>query len=74
MSKPLMILPSSDSNSIRLVRLPDDFESHEAFRHVTGIIAAIEEQQPGCNTEDILASLEDHGFEPVEFILGPALP
>jgi len=74
MSKPLMILPSSDSNSIRLVRLPDDFESHEAFRHVTGIIAAIEEQQPDCTTEDILASLEDHGFEPVEFILGPALP
>ena len=74
MSKPLMILPSSDSNSIRLVRLPDDFESHEAFRHATGIIAAIEEQQPDCTTEDILASLEDHGFEPVEFILGPALP
>ena len=74
MSKPLMILPSSDSNSIRLVRLPDDFESHEAFRHVTGIIAAVEEQQPDCSTEDILASLEDHGFEPVEFILGPALP
>jgi len=73
MSKPLMILPSSDSNSIRLVRLPDDFESHEAFRHVTGIIAAIEEQQPDCSTEDILASLEDRGFEPVEFILGPAL-
>ena len=74
MSKPLMILPSSDSNSIRLVRLPDDFESHEAFRHVTAIIAAVEEQQPDCTTEDILASLEDHGFEPVEFILGPALP
>ena len=74
MSKPLMILPSSDSNSIRLVRLPDDFESHEAFRHVTGIIAAIEEQQPECTTEDFLASLEDHGFEPVEFILGPTLP
>ena len=74
MSKPLMILPSSDSNSIRLVRLPDDYESHEAFRHVTGIIAAIEEQQPNCTTEDILASLEDHGFEPIEFILGPTLP
>ena len=74
MSKPLMILPSSDSISLRLVRLPDDFESHEAFRHVTGIIAAVEEQQPDCTIEDILASLEDHGFEAVEFILGPTLP
>ena len=74
MSKPLMILPSSNSKSIRLVQLPDDFESHEAYRHVTGLIASIEEQQPDCSTDDILATLEDHGFEPVEFILGPALP
>ena len=74
MSKPLMILPSSDSNSIRLVRLPDDFESHEAYRHVTGLIATLQEQQPDCSADDILATLEDHGFEPVEFILGPALP
>ena len=74
MSKPLMILPSSNSNSIRLVRLPDDFESHEAYRHVTSLVAAMEEQQPDCNADDILATLEDHGFEPVEFILGPVLP
>lgn len=74
MNPSLMILPASDSNSIRLVRLPDDFESHEAYRHVTGLIASIEEQQPDCSTDDIIATLEDHGFQPVEFVLGPTLP
>lgn len=74
MSTSLMILPASDSESIRLVRLPEDFESHEAYRHVTGLIATIEEQQPDCSSDDILATLEDHGFEPVDFILGPVLP
>ncbi len=74
MSTALMILPAGDNNSIRLVRLPEDFEEHEAYRHVTALIATIEEQQPDCSSDDILASLEDHGFEPVDFILGPALP
>jgi hypothetical protein len=69
-----MILPASNSSAIRLIRLPDDFEAHEAYRHVTALIATIEEQQPDCSSDDILATLEDHGFEPVEFILGPALP
>ena len=74
MSPSLMILPAGDNNSIRLVRLPEDFEEHEAYRHVTALIATIQQQQPGCSSDDILASLEDHGFEPVDFILGPALP
>ena len=74
MSPSLMILPASDSKSIRLVRLPEDFESHEAYRHVTALIATIQQQQPDCSSDDILATLEDHGFEPVDFILGPALP
>jgi hypothetical protein len=69
-----MILPTSDATGIRLVRVPDDYESHEAFRHVTGIIAAAEEQNPNCEPDDIVADLEDHGFETVEFILGPTLP
>jgi hypothetical protein len=69
-----MILPASDATGIRLVRVPDDYESHEAFRHVTGIIAAAEEQNPNCEPDDIVADLEDHGFETVEFILGPTLP
>ena len=64
----LMILPASDSTAIRLVR-----EQHEAFRHVTGLIASVEEQKPDYDWEDIAPTLEDHGFEPVDFILGPAL-
>lgn len=74
MSNTLMILPASDARSIRLVRVPDDFESHEAFRHVTGLVAAVEEQDPDCDQDAIMAALEDHGFETVEFILGPSLP
>ena len=74
MSNTLMILPASDTRNIRLVRIPDDFESQEVFRHVTGLIAAVEEQDPDCDQDDILAALEDHGFEAVEFILGPTLP
>ncbi|MFQ5644259.1 MAG: hypothetical protein ACE5FQ_11260 [Thiogranum sp.] len=73
MSDVLMILPASEPANIRLVRVPDEFEQHEAYRHVTGLIAGIEEENPGYTREDIVASLEDHGFEPVEFILGPAL-
>ena len=73
MSETLMILPASDARAIRLVRVPDDYESHEAFRHVTGLIAAAEEQNPEVDTDDILALLEDQGFETLEFILGPTL-
>ena len=74
MTDTLMILPANNAKGIRLVRVPDDFESHEAFRHVTGLIAAVEEQNPDTKSDDILAVLEDHGFEAVDFILGPALP
>lgn len=74
MSGPLMILPAGDAEGICLVRVPDDFESHEAFRSVTSLIATLEEEEPDCDRDDILAALEDHGFETVEFILGPTLP
>jgi len=74
MSNTLMILPASNAKNSRLVRIPNDFESQEAFRHVTGLIASVEEQDPDCDRDDILAVLEDHGFETVEFILGPMLP
>ena len=68
-----MILPAHDYKTIRLVKIPDDYEAHEVFRHVTGIIANVEEDNPDYGWEDILTALEDHGFENVEFILGPAL-
>jgi len=74
MSDTLMILPATSTKGIRLVRVPEDFGSNEAFRHVTGLIAAIEEQDPDFDLDDIMAALDDHGFETVEFILGPTLP
>ena len=73
MSDTLMLLPAKDSKAIRLVRIPDDFEQHEVFRHVVGLIAAAEEQNPDYDWSDIETILEEHGFETVDFILGPAL-
>lgn len=73
MSEALMILPAGDATGIRLVRIPDEFERHEAYRHVTGLIAQVEEDTPDYSWDDIAATLEEHGFEPVEFVLGPAL-
>jgi hypothetical protein len=69
----LMILPSREPTAIRLVRVPEELEQHEAFRHVTGLIASVEEENAGYTWEDIAHLLEDHGFEPVDFILGPSL-
>ena len=73
MTDTLMILPAREPSRIRLLRLPTDLESQEAYRHVTGLIASIEEENPDYRWEDIGALLEDHGFETLEFILGPAL-
>jgi hypothetical protein len=68
-----MILPATDPVAIRLVRIPEDYEEHEVFRHVTGLIGKLEEENPDYDWDDIAAVLEDHGFETVDFILGPAL-
>ena len=73
MSETLMILPAVNATAIRLVRVPDDIEAHEAFRHATGLIARVEEDNPDYDWEDIETMLDDHGFETVEFILGPEL-
>jgi hypothetical protein len=73
MSENLMILPAGNRSEIRLVRFPEDFEAHELFRHVTGLIAEVEEDNPDYSWDDIAALLEDHGFEVVPFVLGPAL-
>jgi hypothetical protein len=69
----LMILPATDKTKIRLVRIPPDYPVKEAYRHVTGLIAQVEEEDPDYSWEDVLAALEDQGFEPVEFQLGPSL-
>lgn len=73
MSETLMILPAKNADAIRLIRVPDDFEAHEVYRHVTGLIAAVEEENDHYQWEDIRDMLEERGFETVDFILGPAL-
>ena len=73
MSDKLMILHSKDEKSIRLVKIPDDFEEHEVYRFATGVIASVEESIPDYDWEDVLEVLEEHGFEEVDFILGPEI-
>jgi hypothetical protein len=73
MNDRLMILPAREPADIRAIRIPDDFEEHEAFRYVTGLIASVEEKDRNYRPEDIAAVLEDNGFEPVELLLGPSL-
>lgn len=68
----LMILPADEHEDIRLIKIPDDFEEHEAYRYVTGIIAKAEEESD-YSWEDILDLLEERGFESVEFAIGPSL-
>ena len=69
----LMVLPAKNANAIRVIQIPADFEEHEAYRHVVGLIAQVEEENPDYSWEDISAVLEDHQFHPVDFILGPHL-
>ncbi len=68
----LMILPADVHTDIRLIKIPDDFEEHEAYRYVTGLIAKAEEEAD-YDWDDILDLLEERGFESVEFLLGPSL-
>ena len=73
MNPTLMVLPAKDSKEIRVISVPNDFEEHEAFRHVTGLIASVEEENANYSWDDIIEVLEDHGFEAMPFTLGPAL-
>ena len=72
MSDNLMVLPANEATNIRLIQIPDDFEQHEAYRYVTGLIAKAEENSD-YSWDDILDLLEERGFESVEFVLGPSL-
>ena len=67
-----MILPAKDAKDIRLLQIPDDFEEHEAYRYVTGLIAEAEESSD-YNWDDISDLLEQKGFKIPDFILGPYL-
>ncbi|MCB1725431.1 MAG: hypothetical protein H6959_08280 [Chromatiaceae bacterium] len=73
MTPRLMILPATDKARIRLLRIPPDYEAQELYRHVTGLIAQVEEQEPGFSSDDVVTLLEEHGFESIDFQLGPSL-
>ncbi len=73
MAERLLLLPSGENGKIRLVKVPNDVDENEAFRHTTGIIASVEEAKPDHSLEDIEDALEEHGFQLVNFILGPEL-
>ena len=72
MSNDLMILPANEPENVRLIQIPDDFEAHEAYRYVTGLIAKAEEDSE-YTWDDILELLEERGFEAVDFVLGPSV-
>jgi hypothetical protein len=72
MKNNLMILPAKNHQAIRMIRIPEDFEEHEAYRRVTSLIASVEEANPNYDWDEIADLLEDNGFEQVQFILGPA--
>ena len=59
----LRILPASDKSKTRLVRIPPDYPAKEAYRHVTGLIAQVEERDPDYAWDDVLAAL-DHAHNP----------
>ncbi|MES9844721.1 MAG: hypothetical protein ABW162_04945 [Candidatus Sedimenticola sp. PURPLELP] len=73
MTAKLMVLQSSDPDKTRLVRIPVDMEEHEAYRHATGVIASVQEENTDCSWEDVEDALDAHGFQAVEFVIGPAL-
>lgn len=68
-----MILPSRDARKIRLLKIPQDYESHEVYRAATGAIARVEDNVPDYNWDDLMEELEDMGFEEVSYILGPQI-
>jgi hypothetical protein len=68
-----MVLPSKDVGRIRMVTVPEDMSPHEAYRYVTGLVSEIERTGEDQWVDDVLDLLEDHGFESVDFALGPPL-
>ncbi len=73
MSAKLIMLPGKKLEQTRLVKIPDHYDGHEAFRHTTGLIAGVEEENTNCTWDDIAEVLEEHGFEVVDYIIGPEL-
>ncbi len=69
----LIMLPSKTFEQTRLIKIPAHYDGHEAFRHTTGLIAGVEEENPNCTWDDIAEELEAHGFTVVDYIMGPEL-
>jgi hypothetical protein len=68
-----MLLPSRDPARIRLVTVPQDLGPQEAYRMVTGLVAEVEPATGEAGLAEVMDALEGRGFEPVDFVLGPAL-
>ena len=81
MADRLMLLPSAAPGLCRVLRMPEDLAPAEAFRQVTGRIAALESAAghgggPGGGrvpVEDVIEALEERGFELLDLVLGPSL-
>ena len=73
MDTQLMLLPGRAPGGSRLLRIPEDFDPRDALRHATAVIAEVQERNPGCAWPDLRGALEDHGFEEVDYMLGPEL-
>ena len=69
----LMIFPSIEHDKIKLMKVPDDFEEHEAYRCATSLISDLQQSNSNCTWEDVEDVLEEHGFVTVEHVLGPEL-
>ncbi len=69
----LVLLPAHDFQQIRLVAVPADFSERDAVRHLTALIATVQQENPDWSWEQLAQTLEDHGIHPVDFILGPEL-
>ncbi|NCA88850.1 MAG: hypothetical protein EOM92_08025 [Gammaproteobacteria bacterium] len=73
MTDRLMILPSKDPARVRLVSIPEDISPHEAYRYVTGLVSEVPREDEDLWLDAVLDTLEDKGFQRVDFLLGPAL-
>ncbi|MCF6354612.1 MAG: hypothetical protein L3J26_05830 [Candidatus Polarisedimenticolaceae bacterium] len=68
-----IMLPGKTLEQTRLVKIPEHYDGHEAFRHTTGLIAGVEEENADYTWDDIAEVLEEQGFEVVDYIVGPEL-
>lgn len=73
MGSRLMVLPSVKPEGIRVVSIPEDVDGQEAFRHATGVISRVEENDPDYTWEDIEDALDEQGYRVLDFVLGPAV-